>query len=134
MFINPNSCHQVVSSNPTSIRSGSIAVNQELYERFKQLKSSGQKAEAKKALDLFVQSFDSFEERKVFTDWFFQNDFNGEKVRHELYESILFPVLIEGYCKTDPVSLKRLAETDQNLYQAESLWKQLEYKTKRALL
>lgn len=109
-------------------------MNQELYERFKQLKSSGKKAEAKKALDQFVQSIESFEEKKAFTDWFFLNDFNGDKVRHELYESILFPVLVEGFCKTDPLSLKRLAETDQNLYQAESMWSQIEFKTKRALL
>ncbi len=109
-------------------------MNQELYQRFKQLKSRGCKSEARDAMDQFVRSFQSFDEKKAFSDWFFLNDFDGRKVRHELYESILFPVLIAGYQQADPSSIKRLAETDQNLCQDRSLWAQLGNKTKSALL
>jgi len=112
----------------------SIAMNTELYQRFKQLKSRGSKSDATEAMRQLIRSLQSFDAKKAFTDWFFTNEFDGTKVRHELYESILFPVLLEGYRHADPLSIKRLAETDQNLYAAKMLWAQLKNKSKSDLL
>lgn len=109
-------------------------MNQEAYECYKNLKAIRRKNEAAKALDGFIKSFNTFEERKQFTEWFFEHEFNGRKIAHELYESVLFPVLIEGYRQAEPLCVKRLADTEQNLFQAPRLHSQLEGRNKRALL
>ncbi len=83
------------------IRRPICKVEFEHYQHFKQLKSRGYKSQATTAIKQFVQSLKSFDQKKDFTDWFFTNDFTGTKVRNELYEAILFPVLLEGYRKSD---------------------------------
>lgn len=95
-------------------------MNQDLYEVFKQFQLSGCRAEAKEAVNKFILSFGSSEEKENFTRWFFENDFRGEKIRHELYSCILFPVLMDGYGKRDPWSMLQLARTEQNIFQVES--------------
>lgn len=97
------------------------------------LQSCGKKAEAKVAINQFIQSFQSFEEKRSFSEWFFSNDF-GKMVRHELYESVIFPVLLDGYRKKEPWSIRMLAKTAQNLYEAKFLWEQVEHATTLGLL
>ena len=82
----------------------------------------------------FLKSFASIEEKRTFTYWFFKNDFDGKKIRRDLYENVLFPALVEGYKSSDPWSIKALAETEENLYEAKQLWGQIGYKTKLLLL
>lgn len=109
-------------------------MNQGLYEQFIRLKNLGLRQEAKLVMSEFIQSFKSFDEKQAFTDWFFENEFDGQKVRHELYDAVLLPVLTERYKQSDPLSVKRLALTEQNLYQSKSLPEYLERKTKISLL
>jgi hypothetical protein len=109
-------------------------VNRDLYDQFKELKARHLQAEASKAMADFLRSFASIEEKRTFTYWFFKNDFDGKKVRRDLYENVLFPALVQGYKNTDPWSIKALAETEENLYEAKQLWAQIGYKTKLLLL
>src|SRR5262249_9460212 len=53
------------------------------------------------------------------------NETSDHRIRHELYEHILFPVLLAGYQRRDPWALRYLARTAQNLYHAKSLWAQV---------
>jgi hypothetical protein len=82
----------------------------------------------------FIKSFGSDEEKRSFTHWFFKNDFDGKRIRRDLYESVLFPILFEGYKNSDAWSVKVLAETEQNLFEAQHLWQQIGNKTKLVLL
>jgi hypothetical protein len=109
-------------------------VNRDLYDNFKELKARHLRAEASEAMADFLKSFASIEEKRTFTYWFFKNDFDGKKIRRDLYENVLFPALVEGYKSSDPWSIKALAETEENLYEAKQLWGQIGYKTKLLLL
>ena len=109
-------------------------MNKDLYEKFKQLKARHLRAEASEVMTDFLRSFASIDEKKTFTYWFFKNDFDGKKIRRDLYEAILFPVLLEGYKNSDPWSIKSLAETEENLHESKPLWGQISYKTKLLLL
>ncbi|CAN5583198.1 hypothetical protein BH10CYA1_BH10CYA1_22820 [soil metagenome] len=95
-------------------------MNQVLYEQYKQFQSRGCRAEAGDAVNKFILSFGSPKEKENFTRWFFENDFRGEKIRHELYSRILFPVLIDGYGKKEPWSMLQLSRTEENIFQVES--------------
>lgn len=108
-------------------------MNLELYDRFKMLQSCGKRAEAKDAIDQFILSFETIEEKRSFSEWFFSNDFDL-MVRHELYKSVIFPVLLDGYRKKEPWSIRQLAKTAQNLYKAEFLWDQVDHATTLGLL
>lgn len=108
-------------------------MKRELYDQFKLLQSRGERAEAKDVIKQFILSFESFEEKRSFSEWFFSNDFD-RIVRHELYESVIFPVLVDGYRKKDPWSIRQLAKTAQNLYKAEFLWEQVGHTTALKLL
>ena len=109
-------------------------MNRDLYDNFKELKARHLRAEASEAMADFLKSFASIEEKRTFTYWFFKNDFDGKKIRRDLYENVLFPALVEGYKSSDPWSIKALAETEENLYEAKQLWGQIGYKTKLLLL
>lgn len=109
-------------------------MNKDLYEKFKELRAKHLRAEASEAMADFLKSFASIEEKRSFTYWFFKNDFDGKRVRRDLYENVLFPSLFEGYKTSDPWSIKTLAETEENLYEAKELWGQIGYKTKLMLL
>ncbi len=76
----------------------------------------------------FVATFSSITDRTTWAHWYFDNRQPSNTIRHELYEQVIFPVLIAGYSRSDPWSLKWLERTAQNLYKAERLWAQVDYK------
>lgn len=109
-------------------------MNKSLYERFKKLRTERLQPQASEAMAEFLQSFTSIEDKVTFTHWFFKNDFDGKRIRRDLYETVLFPVLADGYKTSDPWSIKILAETDDNLHEAPQLRAQIGHKTKLLLL
>jgi hypothetical protein len=104
------------------------------FERFKKALELGKRAEAAAALKPFIESFSSFDEKADWTKGYLASEPIGHKVRHEVYENVIFPVLLEGYRRSDPWSLRWLARTVQNLYQCDHLWMQIDRKTDYALL
>jgi hypothetical protein len=109
-------------------------MNLEDYERFKMLMESGLRSEAAYALQSFIASFSTFEEKMTWSRWFFENEKISHKIRFELYEQVIFPVLLKGYRERDPWALRWLARTAQNFYQSERLWNQLDGMTDYAIL
>ncbi len=97
----------------------------ELYEQYVTLKNLGQKDEARNALNDFIASFDSFDEKQAWTQHFLETGDFGHKVRHELYEQIIFPVLLEGYKRKDVWSILWLVKTSQSRSSNEKALSQL---------
>lgn len=95
-------------------------MNAHLYERFVSLKSLGRKAEAKAALDSFIASFETPEEKQVWVFSFLEDEGYGHKVRHEIYENLVYPVLLDGYLKDEANSVAWLARTVENLWEIKS--------------
>lgn len=109
-------------------------MRQELYHKFVALNTSGRKEEAKAALQEFLASFQTAEEKRAWVHDFLEHGAYGHRIRHELYEQLVFPVLLDGYNRQEARSLYLLAKTAQNLYAARSLHAQIGRKTEQQLL
>jgi hypothetical protein len=108
-------------------------MNADLYEQFVSLKNLGKKGEAKAALDSFIASFETLEEKRVWVHSFLEAGDYGHRVRHEIYENLVYPVLLDGYLKGDATSVAWLARTASNLYVIKSPHPLLKHKTDFAL-
>lgn len=104
------------------------------YERYQALKAAGRRAEAADALAAFIASFVDNAEKETWARAFLATHDGRGTIRHELYEQVIFPVLLAAYRQNDPWSLRWFAATSQNLYQAKHLWSQVDYKTDFAFL
>ncbi len=104
------------------------------FEKFESAKNLGVKSEAKTNIDLFVKSFEGTEEEFKWIKQYLESRKYGHKVRHELYEHIIFPYLLKNYEERNPWSMYWLAETIQNLYGTEKLHKQIGLRTDFGLL
>jgi hypothetical protein len=100
-------------------------LDETLYAKFLAARKAGLRDEAKVAISQFVESFAGFAEKEAWTRQFLSTLPPGERVRHELYERVIFPVLLAGHDRLDPWSIYWLGETAQNLYRAWPLYKQL---------
>ena len=109
-------------------------MNSEAFERFQAQVAIGRRADAAASLAEFIASFADLEEKRRWVQRFLKPEPLGHKIRHELYEHVVFPVLLDGYRREDPWSLRWLIETSQNLYRAHHLWEQIGYKGNHALL
>lgn len=108
--------------------------NLRLFEAYEQQLAVGRRKEAAEAIVLFIESFSGMEEKKLWSEAFL-NGWNGlHKIRHELYEHVVFPVLLESYKRSEPWGIHWLAKTSQNLYQAAALWEQIDHKSEYQLL
>ncbi len=102
-----------------------------LYEKFKRVEEQGLKSEAKVAVEQFIASFRTNKEK---SHWIWSNistlsENNHGRIRHEIFERLVFPCLLEGYKANDGASIYWLGVTVQNLYQASHLHKQLDWIT-----
>ena len=100
----------------------------ELYERFLFLKERGNKGESKAYLDNFIASFSSLGEKRAWVHHFFETRYTGGKVRHEIYENLVFPVLLDGYLHNEAWSLLWLFQTKDNLYANKALHAQVGFR------
>jgi hypothetical protein len=112
---------------------GGITMNLELYEQFVALKDAGRRAEAKPFLDLFIASFETEDEIREWVFAFLREGSYGHKIRHEIYENLVYPVLLKGYLERDATSIEWLARTVSNLYELRSPHPLLHHKSEIAL-
>lgn len=106
----------------------------EYYNQYLHFKSIGLRAKATENLKQFIDSFESFEEKEQWTRDFLESGEYGHKIRHELYEIVVFPVLLKGYQKRDFWSLTWLIKTIHNIYKVKTLHEQIDFKTDYQLL
>jgi hypothetical protein len=109
-------------------------MDQEKYDSFVRYTEQGRRKDAAVALQEFVASFRDLEEKRRWTTSYLEAGPNLDKIRHELYEQVIFPVLLEGYSRADPWSLWWLAQTSHNLNRSQDLSRQVEHKGRRAFL
>lgn len=109
-------------------------MNLNAYVEFVEADRSGRKSAATTAMQVFIGSFESIDEKRGWVVEFLKTFCPGEKIRHELYAEVVFPVLLQGYRSSDVWSIEWLAATSQNLYRARNLWAQVEFITEHGLL
>lgn len=103
----------------------------EKYDKYLTLTEEGLKKQAKILLDEFIGSFSNFEEKAKWTFEFLPGltKNRGCRIRHELYEKIIFPVLLVGYRNHDINSMLWIAKTINNLFSSRILWEEIGNKT-----
>ncbi|MBN3892325.1 MAG: hypothetical protein HWQ43_25330 [Nostoc sp. JL31] len=108
----------------------------EYYKQYLHCKTLGFRSQARQHLQQFITSFASFTEKELWTHEFLENQQCEYEygIRYELYEQVVFPVLLSGYQKRDPWSVLWLARTAQNFYKVKHLHKQINFKTDYGLL
>jgi hypothetical protein len=109
-------------------------MNQEAYQQYVAYKDCGRKAEAKAALGAFLASVEPADDTRGWVEAFLEGGDFGHRIRHEIYERLVFPVLLQGYARGDAWSLRWLAKTANNLYERPALHAQVDFKGERELL
>lgn len=106
----------------------------QLYEQYLFLKQRRKKQEAQEALQGFIDSFESDQERQHWVRDFLSRHEEGRKVAYSIYGHLVFPVLRAGYERQDAWSTLWLARTIQNIYGIEALHAAIGYKSEAGLL
>jgi hypothetical protein len=109
-------------------------MNPTAYDQFLRAFEAGNKKAAAAAVKMFVASFSSFGEKEAWVGEFLACHERGSRVRHELYEELVFPVLLRGYRESTVWSIRWLADTVHNLYRAKHLWAQVDFATEQEFL
>lgn len=110
------------------------AMNETDYHEFERLHAQGRKEEARTALNRFIASFAPEDDRRAWVRTYLERGDWRHTIRHELYERVIFPELVEGYRRGDLWSTLWLAKTAQNLYRAPALWESIDYVSELQLL
>lgn len=106
------------------------------FDEYLRLYTRGLKAEAKAALQEFIEGFSGLAEKIAWTDRNFDTLVHNRhaRIRHELYESVVFPALLHGFEADDPQAKFRLAASEQNLLSAQHLHAKIGYRSGLDLL
>lgn len=107
-------------------------MNIEYFKEFEKAKKLRDKKKQKEHIDNFINSFSSYDEKKSWSYGYLQEANYGHKIRHELYKEVIFPILLEGYKKSEVKALYFLGKTIENL--SEELHSKIDFKTKYELL
>lgn len=108
-------------------------MKQTLFEQYETAKEQGNKRLAASLISEFIETFTTDEEREEWTRWYMNNRAVEHTVRHELFEQVIFPVLLAGHQRSDPWCIEMLERCAQNLYKAKHLWSQVGYQTEMQL-
>jgi len=104
----------------------------EYYNEYLHFKNIGIKPKAKEAIEKFIKSFYNYSEKESWTLEYLPKldyDSNG-RIRNELFEDIIFPVLLDGYNNKNIQLMIWLVKLNQNIYQNNRIWKKIDYKSK----
>ena len=104
-------------------------MNLQHYNLYLELDAVGKHKQAKIAIQDFVNSFEDVEEK---ADWTFDylscfKPNSNSRMRHEVYEGIVFPVLLNGFKQNDVDCMFWLGVTIQNLFSAKHLHGQINF-------
>jgi hypothetical protein len=106
-------------------------MNTEYFYEYTRYKNAGIKSKAKEFMGKFINSFENYAEKEQWTLEYLpklEPDSNG-RIRNELFEEIIFPVLLNGYNNKDIPLMIQLVKLSQNFYQNTRVWEKIDYKT-----
>jgi hypothetical protein len=103
------------------------------YEEYKTQLAQGVHVAASAALAQFLASFVASESKAEWVRWYLANERWDQRIRHEIYEQLIFPVLLDGYQRGDLWCLRWLIRTVSNIYTGTQLWEQIDRKTELTL-
>lgn len=109
-------------------------MNLTAYDDFVAATRAGRKSATATALHVFLKSFSTFDEKRAWVVDFLKTYQPQDKIRHELYEQLIFPVLLQSYRNLEIWGIRWLAATSQNLYRSKELWAQIDFVTEHSLL
>jgi len=101
----------------------------ELYEQYIEHRTAGRKHDASDTIRRFVASCTGPTDRDAWVRGFLNQADSDERIRHEVYSGLIFPVLLDGYERKEFWSTYWLARTAANLYASSSLHAQVGYKS-----
>ncbi|QQO07666.1 hypothetical protein [Breznakiella homolactica] len=106
-------------------------MNIEYFTKYCEYESNGLRKGAKEQLRKFIESFDNFDEKESWTIEYLPSlkiNMNS-RIRNEIFEEIVFPVLLKGYNEKNITLMIWLVKLSQNLYQNQKIWEKIDYKT-----
>jgi len=110
----------------------------EHYHDFLSYQSQGLKEKATETITKFINSFENDEEKELwvleYLPKFEPNIYGTLRLRHELFEEIVFPVLLAGYNNKNVELMLWLAKLCQNLYQNEKIWEKINFKPEAVII
>jgi hypothetical protein len=111
-------------------------MNIEYFNEYTYYKKMGIKPKTKEYIGKFISSFENFTEKELWTIKYLpviELESNG-RIRNELFEEIIFPVLWNGYKNKNISLIIWLAKLEQNYYQNDRIWKKMDYKTNMEII
>ena len=110
----------------------------EHYKDFVRYRDQGLKEKATEAITQFIDSFENYEEKELWTiEYLSKRDkyiCERTEIRYELFEEVLFPVLLKGYNDKDVEFMLWLAKLCQDLYRNEKVWEKINRVTEEEIL
>ncbi|GHU22712.1 hypothetical protein FACS1894172_05330 [Spirochaetia bacterium] len=106
-------------------------MNIEYFNEYIKNKNMGIKTKTKEYVHKFIQSFENYHEKELWTMEYLptlQHNHN-KRIRNELFEALIFPVLLNGYNNKNISVMIWLVKLEQNLIQNQKLWKIINYKS-----
>jgi hypothetical protein len=103
----------------------------EYFNEYVHYKHIGIKPKAKEFIDKFINSFENYMEKEQWTKEYLSKlemDSNG-RIRNELFEEIIFPILLNGYNNKNILLMIWLVKLNQNYHQNHKIWEKINYKT-----
>jgi hypothetical protein len=111
-------------------------MNIEHFNEYLKYEQMGIKTKEKECLNYFINSFENYNEKVLWTiEYLPKLKFNKNgRIRNELFEEIVFPVLLEGYNNKNIKLMLWMVKLNQNLYQNNKLWKKVNYASSLELI
>jgi hypothetical protein len=111
-------------------------MNIEYFKEYQKYEQLGIKSKIKECLNNFINSFEKYYEKELWTiEYLPKLEFNKNgRIRNELFEEIIFPVLLEGYNNKNIKLIVWMVKLIQNLYQNNKLWKEINYASNLTLI
>jgi hypothetical protein len=106
-------------------------MNIEFYNEYITFSRKGIRSKARECINNFINSFDDFKEKQLWTKEYLpklEKTRNGY-IRNELFEEIIFPVLLNGYKNKNISLMIWLVKLHENYYRNRKIWEEINYKT-----
>lgn len=106
-------------------------MNIEFFNEYIHYQHKGLKDKAKEYVTKFIRSFENDAEKELWTKEYLPTlEFNCNcRIRNELFEEIVFPVLLNEYNHKDISSMIWLVKLEQNIITNNRILKRINYKT-----